>query len=515
MNEPTQTQRSIWRSPLPWLALGFWLTYLFTASGGLEVSDAVLRYQTARSWLEGQGGALPRELGWGGGAVAPDGRVYSFYGPLQSVLMVPFLIVARALPVPGLPTDVVETFAISLGLFPLLSAGVIVLLYLALGHLGVAPRLRLLTCLGIGLGSMFWHYARMGQEESLVAFGFALWLLGAARLIAGRRFPALLMAAGAAVCLATRWSVGPQLAVLALATLILLWRFRERVSLRDLAAGVALVAGVAFLVLLYNHVRFGDWLQTGYGLRYAHEGHSMFYFDDFGRHLAALLVSPYRGLLFYSPIVLAGVAGFFFLRTPGGRLLGLTALCVLAVALLVIAAFRFWAGGHSWGPRFLTAPQVLLAPALAALFARAPRRAAWLVALLACLQIFSTMQPASTEEYVWDTLNRTDPGHCSEWRFECTAVPSRVPRALEALANTVENEPGMAMSGRGIVPPEVVLSTSDYRTLYWWPVRIAFRLRRFPAWVALLVCAAGLAAAAGCLARAWRRAATGETSLAL
>ena len=83
-------------------------------------------------------------------------------------------------------TSVVETFAVSLGLFPLLSAGVIVLLYLALGHLGVAPRLRLLACLGIGLGSQFWHYARMGQEESLVAFGFALWLLGAAVLGQGR-----------------------------------------------------------------------------------------------------------------------------------------------------------------------------------------------------------------------------------------------------------------------------------------------------------------------------------------
>ena len=189
--------RALKRSPVLWLALGLWLTYLWTSSGGLETSDAVLRYLTARSWIEGHGGVLAAELGWNGGAVLPDGRVYAFFGPLQSVLMVPFLLAARALPAPGMDTGVVETFAICLGLFPLLSAGVIALLYRSLGHLGVAPRVRLLTCLGIGLGSLFWHYARMGQEESLVAFGFALWLLGATRLIAGLRSPALLMAAGA------------------------------------------------------------------------------------------------------------------------------------------------------------------------------------------------------------------------------------------------------------------------------------------------------------------------------
>ncbi|HBL25610.1 MAG TPA: hypothetical protein DD490_02115, partial [Acidobacteria bacterium] len=260
----------------------------------------------------------------------------------------------------------------------------------------------------------------------------------------------------------------------------------------------------ASLVLLYNHARFGDPLQTGYPIWYAHQGYSMFTFDNYGRHFAALLASPYRGLLFYSPIAVAALAGCFLLRTSDERLLGFAAAGVLVATLLFIAAFRFWAGGHSWGPRFLTAPQVLLAPALAALIARAPRRAAWAVALCASLQIFSTVLPASTEEYVWFNIDRSQPGACNEWSFACTAVPSRIPRGLAALANTAANRPGVALSDRALVAPEVVLATSDYRTLYWWPVRIAFRLGRFPAWLALLACAAGLAAAAACLARAWR-----------
>jgi hypothetical protein len=100
-------------------------------------------------------------------------------------------------------------------------------------------------------------------------------------------------------------------------------------------------------------------------------------------------------------------------------------------------------------------------------------------------------------------LEHTHPGRCTEWRFECSAVPQRIPRGMSAFVNTVANRPGVTLSGRPTVAPEVVLSTSDYRTLYWWPVRIAFRLRRLPAWAALLVCLVGLGAAAFCLRRAW------------
>ncbi|HEX9945107.1 MAG TPA: hypothetical protein VGG03_24115 [Thermoanaerobaculia bacterium] len=485
-----------------WLALGVFLVYFFTSSGGVESSDAVLRYRTAKSWIEGRGGVLPAELGWDGGAVLPDGRIYSFFGPLQSVLMVPFLLVARALPAGGTDPTVVETFAVSLGLFPLLSTAVIVLLYLALRRLGHSSRTSLLACLGIAFASLFWHYARMGQEESLVALGFAFWLYGAARLASGGPFPATLMALGALVALATRWASVPQMAVLFVATLALLRRHRERVRPADVALGAGLVTAGTFALLLYNHVRFGDWLQTGYGIWYTHYGLKMFQPDGYAGHLAALLASPYRGLLFYSPIVVAAIAGTFLLRPGTERLLGLTALAVLAAALLFFSAFHFWAGGHSWGPRFLASPQVLLAPALAALFARRPR-SAWLVPALAALQLFSTVLPASTEEYVRYNVEQARPGHCTPWRFECSAVPQRIPRAVRAFANTVANRPGVTLIGRPAVAPEVVLSTSDYRTLYWWPVRIAFRLKRLPSWAALLVCLAGLGAAAVCLRWAW------------
>jgi hypothetical protein len=303
----------------------------------------------------------------------------------------------------------------------------------------------------------------------------------------------------------------PMLAVLGLVSLVLLVRHRSRVKAGDVALGAAIVAVCTALLLLYNQVRFGTPWQTGYGIWYAHEHLTMFHLDGYLNRLAALVVSPYRGLLFYSPIVLAGVAGVFALRRGDQRTLGIAGLAVLAAALLFFASFRFWAGGSSWGPRFLTSPQILLAPALAALFARRPRLAL-LLPVLAALQITATMLPASTEEYVSFNMDRRHPGYCNEWRFECTAVPQRLSRSLSAVANTVAGRPGTVVSGRPLVAPDVVLGTSDYRTLYWWPVRIAFRLRRIPLPAALLLCAAGLAASAFALTRAWRSAMTETTA---
>ncbi|MFY9821573.1 MAG: hypothetical protein WAM82_09325 [Thermoanaerobaculia bacterium] len=494
---------------LRWLALGLFLTYFFTSSGGFEVGDTSIRYFTAKSWLEGRGGALPAELAWINGPVADDGRVFSIYGPLQAVLMVPYLVAVRAVPAGHVDRSVLETFAISLGLFPLVSTLAMAVLFLALLRLGHPPRCALLATLGIALGSLFWHYARMGQEENLVALGYALWLLGAARLAHGGRFPATLMAAGATLALTTRWATVPSLAVLLVLSLYLLYRHWQSVALADLGLGAGLAATGIFLLLWWNHYRFGGWLETGYGRWNAHLHQHMFMTDGFGDHLAALLASPYRGVLFYSPILMAGIAGVFVARRGSSgssgstlRLLGLGALGVLVVTLLFLAGFRYWAGGHSWGPRFLTALHVLFAPGLASLFASRPRMA-WLVPACAVLQIFSTMLPASTEEYVRFNMDQAHPGACSDWTPQCTAVVQRIPRALAAVAHTVTGDGGIAISGRPLVAPDVVLQTSDYRTLYWWPVRVSFRMRVLPLWAALLLCIAGLGGAAYCLRRAW------------
>src|SRR5262249_23978367 len=217
-----------------------------------------------------------------GGVVAPDGRRCAVLGPWRSVLRVRCQRVARVLPTGGAGRGVVEAFAVALGLCPTLSTAVISILFAALRLLGFRPRDALLACLGIGLASLYWHYARTGQEESLAALAFAVWLLGAARLAAGRSWPAALLGGGAAIALATRWASVPMLAVLGLASLVLLVRHRSRVKAADVALGAAIVAVCITLLLLYNQVRFGTPWQTGYGIWYAHEHLTMFHLDGYG-----------------------------------------------------------------------------------------------------------------------------------------------------------------------------------------------------------------------------------------
>jgi hypothetical protein len=492
------------RATLRWLGLGLLLTYVFTSSGGFEVSDIFMRYLTAVSWIEGRGGALSSEVDFTGGTFSDDGRLFCIYGPLQSVLMVPYLLAVRALPVGGVDRSALEIFAISLGLFPLVSTAAMIVLFLALRRLGYSPRISLLATLAIALASLFWHYARMGQEENLVALAYAIWLLGAARLTAGDGLPATLMAAGGTIAITTRWATVPALGVLFVMSLVLLVRHRRQVKPADLALGTALASAGIFLLLLWNRYRFGNWLETGYTRSTAHLQQELFLAEGYGEHLAALLVSPYRGLIFYSPILIAGIFSVFLARRRSlVRLLGFGALAVLGVTLLFLAGFRFWHGAHAWGPRYLTAVHVLFAPALATLFVRRPR-AALLVPACAALQIFSTLLPASTEEYFRDNLERTRPGYCSDWRPECTAVGQRIPRALAAIGNTMAGRPGITVSDSSFVAPEAVLQTSDYRTVFWWPVRLAFHRPILPLWAALALCGAGLGTAAVCLGRAWK-----------
>jgi hypothetical protein len=124
----------------------------------------------------------------------------------------------------------------------------------------------------------------------------------------------------------------------------------------------------------------------------------------------------------------------------------------------------------------------------------------------------SVLLPASTEEYSRFLIERRRPGSCTEWTVECSAVGQRLPRAWQAVRNTLSNEPGVRLAGRPVVPPETVLATSDYRTVAWWPIRIAFRLGLIPLGAALALSAANLTIAGACIASALRRAFRAEAT---
>src|SRR6266567_706427 len=135
------------------------------------------------------------------------------------------------------------------------------------------------------------------------------------------------------------------------------WWYQSRGLFSEVGAGAFLIAG---LFLAFNSLRFGSVLNFGYGEE--RFGGPLF------QNLYGILLGPGRSPFVYSPIFLLAVPGAYLLFKRE-RLLTILCLIVVTGYLLTIARMFNWAGGVSWGSRYLTPTVpligVLLAPAVA------------------------------------------------------------------------------------------------------------------------------------------------------
>jgi len=486
--------------------VAFFVIYAITSSGGLEASDSEIRYDTAKSWIAGMGGEL-RPGDEYKGVAGRDGHHYSYYGPLQSVLMLPVAAVLARLA----PGHVDQLFKLVFGIIviPAISALSLAILFRALRTLRFGEREAFLTAVFIGLATPLWHYGRSGQEENITGLAFALYLWGMGRLFREQYGGLKQIALAASVIVASRWAYVPALLVLLIPVGLLLWQRRAdwRKWRASLAVSAALGVPVVAAVLWYNVHRFGRPFETGYGLYYSLVRPPLFTFGDAPNHLIALLVSPYRGLLWFCPsiLVLLGMRS-----VPNGSLDGRlwkAALGALFVTWLLISSIAFWDAGDAWGPRYFVGMLVLLAPAFASVFTSGQRWRAVIAASLV-VQFCSTLLPSSSEDFAYDTLNLQHPGMCTPWVCGCTALCLRLPWALRAIGNTISSRElpiiDLASSGKtpgGISP----LETSDFNSVYWWPVRAAYRAHKLDPALAFAICLVVLSAACAALWVFYRR----------
>ena len=136
-------------------------------------------------------------------------------------------------------------------------------------------------------------------------------------------------------------------------------------------------AGVVLAVFGYNLAAFGS-IQGGYArLNVAY----MPIFKVPGmwstpllQGLLGLLVSPSRGLLVYSPILLFAFAGILLSVRRGERPLCRFLAAGFTASLLTLSAYSFWWGGHSFGPRLLVDFLPVLAVFLAVAWPKVERR---------------------------------------------------------------------------------------------------------------------------------------------
>jgi hypothetical protein len=230
------------------------------------------------------------------------------------------------------------------------------------------PRQAFWIAIAFGLGTSMWAISSqmLWQQSVVSAFvTIALWLL------TWPGFPRW-AAAGAGFALSMAFAARPTAALFVLAGFIATIVMARRSWLQyALAFGIAALPLVAFALFVNIHY-WGH--AAGFYERYVGATfHSVF--TTWGlRGTHALLLSPNRGLLIFTPIALIGILGLalqLFDRKARNPVLLCFGLASLA-HFLICGAFEQWWAGWAFGPRYLTDILPILALAGASIWNRLP-----------------------------------------------------------------------------------------------------------------------------------------------
>lgn len=314
-------------------------------------------------------GRVPELAERSGFQLARDGRFRSAYSPVPSIAAAaitwPFwkagLIDIRAPLAPNLMA------ALAASVLAALSTGLVFLVgrrFLPAGRAG-------LLAAGFALGTGMWNMVSqtLWQHETAI-FGLTLAMLAFTRARL-RTSHAIAIGLGLALAGSARMQLAP-------AILLVLAGIVVRAGWRPAAMASAIVAVSAAVIVRFNLLWFGSTLGAAPMLEALHEAvHGVPYsFSLSANGLAGLLISPSRGLLVFSPLLLVVLWSGGALRRHGWR--GPLRWCALAALAqyLLYGSYSVWWGGHTYGPRYMMDVLPLLVPLAAAGLAALRGRAA-------------------------------------------------------------------------------------------------------------------------------------------
>jgi len=376
--------------PILLLALAACLAAVIVQSGDLGSVDTARRLQTTHSFWTSAPAVKPSDYP-GFGLVGRNGRIYSWYGMGQSVLMLPsdILITAaiRLVPALGRHQGIREVF-VSYTVSTLVCVlGVLVCARFLL-LLGFTMEQSTAGALTLLFATTFLHYTQNMMENNLMLLltlaGFCFqyeWVktgstralalgslaLGAnllTRLTAGLDLMAAIFFVGLCVCLESGFS---QAAIKRLMRYAL-------VAFPCYALFVAIDRG-------YQFYRFGSFTGTYIGIfaqQYKHVYPGLTptfpFTGPFWTGFVGPFISPEKSIFLFDPmlIVTAGMAILMWgrLSAPVRAFLASTAVLLLAYIafharisyeLMLPAYEKGWAGDVAWGDRYVTTPVQLLA----------------------------------------------------------------------------------------------------------------------------------------------------------
>ena len=365
--------------------------YMLTAKGHVEIIDTDYSLSTARAILE-DGSLLiePPDPAVGAHAsVLIDGKMYSKYGIGLVLIFLPIVAFAKGMSLlPGLQEAQVTGFLVSFYNLPF-AVGALYFFYRICRQLGAKKRAACLTTLVMGVGTSFWKYTVTDFSEVTqlcLMLGAVFYVFRSENndmVKASVFFSGLFLLKLANIVI---W--GP----------LALYLFLRHGFCMHGAKKVAVFASVVFFtglfLLLYNYLRFGSPLSTGYG--YAGPIFTMEYFK---RDIIGFFTSPQRGIFHYNPILLAAL----FIWPAFLRKFTKEGICFILITLVWSTMMASWAsyqGGWAWGNRLLLPliPIILLPLAFINLEKKWKAGVLFAVFLVSfCVQLVSVFQ--HTHEY--------------------------------------------------------------------------------------------------------------------
>ncbi len=342
--------RGLSASPAFLLFVGFACLYLLTCQGRVNTYDGQSMFATTRALGDRLSLSLDQPAF---GILGRGGFYYSKYGIAQSLAEEPFYLFGKllGLAAPSKAGQIAELLAMLAN--PLIMAATCVLFYWLACALGFTRPTSVRATLALGIATSLWPYAKSDFSEPLLTAALlaaTLCLILASQDVATPRWTIrwdTLAGVALSVAVLTKYAA---LAFVPLFCLYLLWATPRAYTVIHRMGRIALllapvvVAGCASLLI--NWLRFGSVTTTGYAAG-EHPFSSMTW-----RPLWGLLLSPYRGLLFYDPLLFAGLLllPVLLVRVRPEVILPLG---VVAISLLEYGTYFAWDAGPAWGPRYL------------------------------------------------------------------------------------------------------------------------------------------------------------------
>jgi len=375
------------------------LFYALTNYGGVRSSDNEIMFRTTEALSTSGHFAVARELElWPkfGLAIGKDGKQYSIFCPLQAIIVVPFVVIAKQINntlwykssftnipvshyvgagfhyiVEGRRPPNVEPHALRflVSFFNVfITTLAVIVFYLLLLRLGLERFPSFFTAIVFAFGTMMWPYAGTFFCEPLAILLILISLFfliqkSEIEISVTQRNRELIwsgLALGLAIC--------THITALLFVPFFMGYAFLNSWQNKNsswrvlLSFCIGLIIPIFFLAY-HNYARFGNPLETG---RWADpsRGQELNYgsFVMPWNALIGILINPGKSFLFFCPAILLGLAGLRqFIKAH--RLLALSLLAAIFFRVLFIACRRDWTGGFCIGPRYLLmAIPILLIP---------------------------------------------------------------------------------------------------------------------------------------------------------